>query len=74
MNWTKWIRQSHRWLGMIFTVTVIANIVVMSAGQGQPPAWVTYSPLLPLGLLWFSGMYLFVLPYAIKWRGAQRTD
>jgi hypothetical protein len=33
---------------------------------------VTYSPLPPLFLLLFTGLYLFVLPYATKWRGAQR--
>ena len=75
MNWNIWIRQTHRWLGVLFTVTVIANIVVMSVGQGRmPPPWVTYSPLLPLALLWFSGMYLFVLPCAARWRGGRRTD
>jgi hypothetical protein len=36
------------------------------------PAWVTYSPLLPLALLWFSGTYLFVQPYFARWRGARR--
>jgi hypothetical protein len=51
---------------MAFTVTVIANFVALS--QGQPPAWVTYSPLLPLALLSFSGLYLFALPYVVKWR------
>jgi hypothetical protein len=40
---------------------------------GQPPAWVVYSPLLPLFLLLFSGLYMFVLPYAVKGRGAQRA-
>ncbi len=74
MKWSKWIRQTHRWLGVAFTVTVIANIVVMSVKQGEmPPPWVTYSPLLPLALLWFSGLYLFVLPYAAKWRSARRA-
>jgi hypothetical protein len=59
---------------MAFTVTVIANIVVLSLGEGQPPAWVTYSPLLPLALLLLTGLYLFVLPYATRWRGGRRTD
>jgi hypothetical protein len=39
----------------------------------MPPPWVTYSPLLPLGLLWLTGAYLFVLPYAAKWRSGPRT-
>ena len=73
MNWSTWIRQTHRWLSIAFTVTVIANIVVLSVGQGQPPAWVTYSPLLPLALLLFTGLYMFVLPYTAKGRSARRT-
>jgi hypothetical protein len=67
---SKWIRQLHRWVSIAFTLTVVANIAVMSTGQGQPPAWVTYSPLLPLALLLFTGLYLFVLPYAAKKRSA----
>jgi hypothetical protein len=42
--------------------------------RGQHPAWVTYSPLLPLALLLFTGLYLFVLPYAAGWRRGRRTD
>jgi hypothetical protein len=43
---------------------VIANFVALGIGGGQqPPAWITYSPLVPLALLMFSGLYLFVLPY-----------
>jgi hypothetical protein len=52
---------------MIFTLTVAANFAVMAFGP--PPAWVTYAPLLPLFLLMFSGLYMFALPYAAKWRG-----
>ena len=69
----KWVRQIHRWLSIVFTVTVIANFVAMAQGDGMPPPWVTYSPLLPLALLLFTGLYLFVLPYASTWRGARRT-
>jgi hypothetical protein len=67
MNRNKWVRQVHRWLSIAFTLTVIANFVAMT--RGQPPAWVTYSPLLPLALLLFTGLYLFALPYATRWRG-----
>jgi len=64
---SKLIRKSHRVISIIFTVTVIANFVAMS--QGEPPAWITYSPLPPLFLLLFSGLYLFALPYLSKQRG-----
>jgi hypothetical protein len=67
MNWNIWIRQAHRWLSIIFTLTVVANFAAMT--QGPPPAWVTYSPLPPLALLLFSGLYLFALPYAARRRG-----
>jgi len=71
---SKWIRQIHRWVSIAFTLTVIANFVALAVGKAQPPAWVTYSPLLPLGLLLFTGLYLFVLPYATKWRRPPDTD
>ena len=71
MNWNEWVRQTHRWLGVAFTVAVIATIVALS--QKEPVVWVSYLPLLPLGLLWLTGVYLFVLPYAVKWRSGRRT-
>lgn len=61
------IRQIHRWLSIIFTLTVVANFVAMALGE--PPAFVVYSPLLPLFLLMFTGLYMFALPYF-----ARRTD
>lgn len=63
----QFIRQSHRWLSIVFTVTVIANFAAMT--RGKPPAWITYSPLFPLALLLFSGLYLFALPYLARRRG-----
>jgi len=65
-NWNAWVRQFHRWISIIFTVTVIANFVAMALGE--PPVWVVYSPLLPLFLLLSTGLYMFVLPYATKRR------
>jgi hypothetical protein len=66
-----WVRQVHRWLSIAFTVTVIANFV--APGLGEPPLWVVYSPLVPLFLLLFSGLYMFVLPYAAKRRSGRRA-
>jgi hypothetical protein len=63
-----WIRQTHRWLSIVFTVTVIANFTALAQGNVAPPPWITYSPLLPLALLLFTGLYLFGLPYANRWR------
>ena len=68
MKWNDWIRQTHRWLSIAFTVTVIANFIALAQGAGMPPPWVTYSPLPPLALLLFTGLYLFALPYATRWR------
>ena len=72
MTWNSRIRQIHRWLSIAFTVTVIANFVALA--RGTPPAWVTYSPLFPLALLTFSGLYLFVLPYSAKWARRQTRE
>jgi len=69
MIWNKTIRQAHRWISIIFTLTVITNFATMAFGE--PPAWIVYSPLLPLFLLLFSGLYLFALPYV---RGAGKHE
>ena len=71
MNWTNWIRQIHRWLSIAFTVAVIVNIVAL--GQEKPAVWVSFLALPPLAVLLFTGLYLFALPYAAKWRSGRRT-
>ena len=66
------IRQFHRWLGIAFTLTVVANFAVRP--WGEPPAWIIYSPLAPLFLLMFSRLYLFTLPYLVRRGGAFYQD
>jgi hypothetical protein len=72
MNWNKWIRQIHRWLSIAFTLSVIATFVALA--QKEPVVWMSYVPLAPLALLLLTGLYMFVLPYATKWRSGGRTD
>lgn len=67
----RFVRQSHRWVSMLFTLTVLANFAAMT--QGPPPPWITYSPLLPLFVLMLSGLYLFALPYTARWRSGARS-
>jgi len=71
LNANAWIRQIHRWVAIVFTMTVIANFIVLA--KGTPPPWVTYSPLLPLALLLFTGLYMFALPYVANWRNRRRA-
>ncbi len=71
LNWNKWVRQTHRWLSIVFTVGVIVNGGAVAMGKYN--GWVGLSALLPLALLLFTGLYLFVLPYATKWRSGRRT-
>ncbi len=70
MNWNKWIRQTHRWLSVIFTLFVVVNIVVNVVPLLGPELTLGlgFATLLPLFLLLFTGLYLFVLPYTTKWR------
>jgi hypothetical protein len=70
MDWNKLIRQLHRWLSIAFTLAVIVNIVAMM--QEKQAVWVGLLALFPLILLMISGLYMFVLPYATKWRLTQR--
>lgn len=61
-----WIRQVHRWLAITFTLGVITYMAAMT--RGQPEVWVGLLALVPLILLLASGLYLFVLPHAQRWR------
>ncbi len=86
MNWTRLIRETHRWLSIAFTVAVIANIVALltqkpraeAAGQDQSAMLVGMLALFPLILLLLTGLYLFALPYVNRLRrvdaAAVRTD
>ena len=73
MNWNKWVRQIHRWVSIAFTVAVIINFVILALGQEEPAVWVYLLPLLPLAVLLLTGLYMFVLPYAARWRSGRRT-
>ncbi len=71
MHWNKWIRQTHRWVSIVFLLTVIVNGVAVVLGK-----YSTRTGLLavfPLALLLLSGLYLFALPYAANWRRARRA-
>lgn len=70
MSWTHWIRQTHRWLSMAFTIAVVINVVALL--RKEQAVWVGLLALVPLTLLLLSGLYLFAMPYAAKWRG-ERT-
>lgn len=73
MSWNNGIRQFHRWTSIVFTLTVIANFVAIGLGGSKtaPPPWITYSPLPPLALLLFTGLYLFALPYLNRRRSGK---
>ncbi len=65
------IRQLHRWLSIIFTIGVIANLIAAAQDKYTPSVGLT--ALLPLILLMVSGLYMFVLPYAAQWRSHRRA-
>ncbi|HTW48946.1 MAG TPA: hypothetical protein VMD92_13425 [Acidobacteriaceae bacterium] len=66
MNWNQWIRQTHRWLSMAFTLAIIVNGIAVV--EGKYNRGLGLMAVAPVALLFLSGLYLFVLPYAAKWR------
>jgi hypothetical protein len=72
MNWNKWIRLTHRWLSIAFTVAVIVNGVAVAEKKYTNSLGLL--AVIPMALQFFTGMYLFVLPYAATWGGGRRTD
>ena len=72
MTANNWLRRSHRWMSIAFTLTVIASFIALA--QKEPHVWVSYVPLAPLALLLFTGLYLFALPYASRWRVRRSSE
>ncbi len=68
MNLSLWTRLSHRWLSVVFTLTVVGNFAFRALESGEPPPWLTYAPLPPLFLQLVTGLYLFALPYVARRR------
>jgi hypothetical protein len=60
------LRQAHRWVAIVFTLTVAANFAAMISGP--PPAWITYSPLAPLLILLVTGLYMLGRHYLRAFR------
>jgi hypothetical protein len=59
-------------MSMAFTLSVIVNIVAIA--QKKYSTSVGLLAGAPLAFLFVTGLNLFVLPYANKWRSGQRTD
>ena len=51
------IRQFHRWTSLVFTVTVLINIVAATLKVQQ--VWIGLMALFPLILLMITGLYMF---------------
>ncbi|MEQ1505960.1 MAG: hypothetical protein ABMB14_27240 [Myxococcota bacterium] len=76
MNLNHWVRPLHRWLSIAFTLAVIANLVgkvVLDPSDGAAAMALGLSALAPLLVLLPTGLYLFALPYAVRWRRAVST-
>ena len=73
LNWNKWIRQTHRWLSMAFTAAVVINVVAIA--EKKYTSSLGLLAVIPLALQFFTGLYLFALPYATRRRArsARRT-
>jgi hypothetical protein len=71
VNWNKWIRVTHRWLSIFFTIAVVINGITVVHGKYSRNLGLMAVFVLVLQFL--SGMYLFVLPYVAKNRSARRV-
>lgn len=67
MNWSKTIRQAHRWLGNLFVASVLVATFAAATEQDTESV-LYYLPLPPLFFMMVSGLYLFALPYLARRR------
>lgn len=57
MSGRRWIRGFHRWTSIVFTVTVIINLV--AAAMQVQAVWIGLLALFPLIALMLTGLYMF---------------
>jgi hypothetical protein len=72
LNWSRWVRQLHRWLSIVFTLVVIFNGVAVL--KHRYTNWMGLLAVAALALMFFTGVYLFLLPYVTTWRSGRRAD
>ena len=72
MNWSKWVRQLHRSPSIAFTLVVIFNGVAVL--KHRYTNWMGLLAVAALALMFFTGVYLFVLPYVNNWRSGRHVD
>ena len=72
MNWSRWVRQLHRWLSIVFALVVIFNGVAVL--KHRYTNWMGLLAVAALALMFFTGIYLLVLPYVTKWRSGRSAD
>jgi hypothetical protein len=71
MSWNEGVRQTHRWVAIAFTVGFLFNGVAVA--RNQYANWMGLLVGIPLLVLQITGLYLFFLPYVVKWRRGRRT-
>ncbi len=72
MNWNKWMRVTHRWASVAFTLVVVVNGIAVA--QGKYTNRLGLLAVATLALQFLTGAYLFVLPYAAKGRRAAPSN
>jgi hypothetical protein len=65
MTFHSFARQSHRWLGLLFTLMSVALWIALGTGT-TVPQWAYFLPLAPLALMMLTGLYMFFRPYFLR--------
>ena len=66
------VRETHRWASIAFTIVVVINGIAVK--QGKYNNKLGLLAVAVLAVQFFSGMYLFVLPYLHRWQGRTRLE
>jgi len=69
MHGRNWMRQTHRWISIVFTGLSAAIFIALAMG-GEPAQWLYSVPLIPLAVLVLTGLYMFFAPHAARRRPA----
>ena len=65
----KYVRKIHRWLALPFVIVLIITVAARNAAAGLIAQRAQQILLLTMAL---TGLYLYVLPWWVKWRKRHR--
>jgi len=72
----KWTRKIHRWIAVPTAILIPVAVILKFTGDSRTrfPPQIEQSQSILMLLMAISGIYLYLIPYIVKWRRKSRRE